>query len=117
MMAVDSLREQGEKVGLVRLRLWRPFPFDELRNAVSSAKTLIVLDRALSFGGPYGPVCSEVKAALYPLQNKPAVISFIAGLGGRDITANTFEDMIRNGVEKAGTGRLDELEMIEVRQS
>ncbi|GAG27548.1 unnamed protein product, partial [marine sediment metagenome] len=84
MMAVDEMQEKGQKVGLIRLRLWRPFPFDELRQAVSRAQLLIVLDRALSFGGPTGPVCSEIQAALYPLKTKPEVISFVGGIGGRD---------------------------------
>ena len=115
MIAIDKLRENGEKVGLVRLRLWRPFPFDELRQIAGKANSLIVLDRAISFGGPTGPVCSEVQAALYPLQVKPKIISFVGGLGGRDISASTFESIIKSGIEKCEQGRLDEIEMIEVR--
>lgn len=116
MMAIDEMQEKGQKVGLIRLRLWRPFPFDELRQAVARAQLLIVLDRALSFGGPTGPVCSEVQAALYPLKTKPEVISFVGGIGGRDISVAAFEDLIRRGMVKASQGRLDELEMIEVRE-
>ena len=116
MMAIDEMQEKGQKVGLIRLRLWRPFPFDEFRQAVTRAQLLIVLDRALSFGGPTGPVCSEVQAALYPLRTKPEVVSFVGGLGGRDISVAAFEDLIRRGMDKASQGRLDELEMIEVRE-
>ncbi len=116
MMAIDEMQEKGPKVGLIRLRLWRPFPFDEFRQAVTRAQLLIVLDRALSFGGPTGPVCSEVQAALYPLRKKPKVVSFVGGLGGRDISVAAFEDLIRRGMVKARQGRLDELEMIEVRE-
>ena len=116
MMAIDKMRDEGQKVGLIRLRLWRPFPFDEFRQAVTQAQLLIVLDRALSFGGPTGPVCSEIQAALYPLETKPRIISFVGGLGGRDISVPTFEDIIRRGMAKAKQGRLDELEMIEVRE-
>ena len=116
MMAIDKMREEGQKVGLIRLRLWRPFPFDEFRQAVAQAQLLIVLDRALSFGGPTGPVCSEIQAALYPLETRPKIISFVGGLGGRDISVPTFEDIIRRGMAKAKQGRLDELEMIEVRE-
>jgi pyruvate ferredoxin oxidoreductase alpha subunit len=115
MIAIDNMRESGKKVGLKRLRLWRPFPFDEFRQAVANSKILIVLDRALSFGGPSGPVCSEVQSALYPLEDKPKVISFVGGLGGRDMSAATFESMIRLGDQKASQGRIDEFEMIEVR--
>ncbi len=116
MIAVDKFRDSGEKVGLIRLRLWRPFPFEELSDAVAGTETMIVLDRAISFGGPTGPVCSEVQAALYPLATKPRIISFTGGLGGRDLSADSFENIIRRGIEKSREGRLDEMEMIEVRE-
>ena len=116
MMAIDKMREEGQKVGLTRLRLWRPFPFDEVRQALGNVQSVIILDRALSFGGPTGPVCSEIQAALYPLATKPKIINFVGGLGGREISAMTFEDLIQRGMEKIKQGRLDELEMIEVRE-
>ncbi len=115
MVAIDRLREAGEKVGLVRLRLWRPFPFQEFRRLVAQAKLLIVLDRAISFGGP-GPVCSEIQAALYPLEKRPKIASFIGGLGGRDISVEGFENMIHRAVEKAKQEKLEEFEMIGVRE-
>ena len=115
MLAIDSLRSQGLKVGLVRLRLWRPFPFDEFRAAVSNLDTLIVFDRALSSGGPPGPVASEIRNALYPMKTKPKVVSFIGGLGGRDVTAGAFEKLITRGIEKAKANELTDYEMIEVR--
>jgi pyruvate ferredoxin oxidoreductase alpha subunit len=115
MMAIDKMQAEGQKVGLIRLRLWRPFPFDELRQAISKAKVLIVLDRAMSFGGS-APVCSEIQAALYPLRARPKVVSFVGGLGGRDISAEAFEELIHRGLDKAKKGRLDELEMFGVRE-
>ncbi len=116
MVAVDKLRAEGENVGLIRLRLWRPFPFKELREAVKDAEVLIVLDRAVSFGGPGGPVCSEVKSALYAEAKKPKVVSFIGGLGGRDINVAGFEDMIKKGMAIARAGSEREFEMFEVRE-
>jgi len=116
MTAVDSLREQGQSVGLVRLRLWRPFPFEELRKAVKGADNLIVVDRAISLGGPGGPVASEVKAALYGEADRPAVASFVAGLGGRDITRQGFEEIIARGIEIAGKGGAGEYEIYGVRE-
>jgi pyruvate ferredoxin oxidoreductase alpha subunit len=113
--AIDELREAGERVGLVRLRLWRPFPFQALRHAVGQAALLIVLDRAISFGGP-GPVCSEIQAALYPLERRPQIIGFIGGLGGRDISPQGFEDMIHRAMDKAEQGKFAEIEMIGVRE-
>ncbi len=96
MVAIDKMRAEGRDVGLIRLRLWRPFPFEELRQAVKDADVLIVLDRAISFGGPGGAVASEVKSALYNQYKKPKVVSFVGGLGGRDITVAGFEDIVDN---------------------
>ncbi len=116
MTAIDKLEADGRNIGLIKLRLWRPFPFEELRRAVKDARILIVLDRCLSFGGPGGPVSSEIKSALYREEKRPRVISFIGGLGGRDITPEQFEDMINRGLELAEKGTDEEYEMIGVRE-
>ena len=116
MTAIDSLREQGYNVGLVRIRLWRPFPFEDFRQSVSKANTLIVLDRAISTGGPGGPVASEVKAALYNEPEKPKIVSFVAGLGGRDVTREDFEVIILRGQEIAEHGSQNEYEIFGVRE-
>ncbi len=115
MIAVDKMQTEGQKVGLVRLRLWRPFPTQELRRAVGKAKVIIVLDRAMSFGGP-APVATEIRTALYPLKIRPKVVSFVGGLGGREISAQAFENLIYHGLDKAKHGKVDELEMIGVRE-
>ncbi len=115
MVAIDKMRAEGNDVGQIRLRLWRPFPFEELRQAVKDADILIVLDRAISFGGPGGVVASEVKAALYNLDKKPRIVSYVAGLGGRDITVAAFEAIIKNGIEIARTGSENEYEIYGVR--
>ncbi|HHI96755.1 MAG TPA: pyruvate ferredoxin oxidoreductase [Thermodesulfatator atlanticus] len=93
MTAVDKMREQGKKVGLIRFRLWRPFPIQEFRKAVAGLKVLGVIDRALTPGGVGGPLGTEVRAALYNAARRPRVVNFIAGLGGRDITVEDFEEM------------------------
>jgi pyruvate ferredoxin oxidoreductase alpha subunit len=116
MVAIDTMRKEGNNVGLVKLRLWRPFPFAEIRQAVKDAEVLIVLDRALSFGGPAGPVCSEIKAALYNEDKKPMVIRFVGGLGGRDITPDGFRKIINRGIEISQTGSEQEFEMYGVRE-
>ena len=115
MVAVDKMRDEGKEVGLIKLRLWRPFPLPELLEAVGNAEILIVLDRAISFGGTAGPVCTEVRSALYSEDRKPKVISMIGGLGGRDITVAGFEGMINRGVEMAHEGSEQEIEMFGVR--
>jgi len=116
MMAIDKMRGEGKDVGLIKLRLWRPFPFDEIRQAVKNAEVLIVLDRALSVGGPGGPVCSEIRSALYDETKKPRVVSFVGGLGGRDITVAGFENIINRGIEISQTGSEQEFEMFGVRE-
>ncbi|HUU07914.1 MAG TPA: transketolase C-terminal domain-containing protein [Dehalococcoidales bacterium] len=114
--AIDKVRAEGKNIGLVRLRLWRPFPFAELRQKLSQARVLIVLDRALSFGGPAGPVCSEIKSALYGQAKQPKVVSFVGGLGGRDITVAGFEEIISRGIEVAEKGSRNEFEIFGVRE-
>jgi len=116
MDAVDTIRSEGGEVGLINLRLWRPFPFDEIREAVKDAETVIVLDRALSFGGQGGPVCSEIRSALYDLDKKPKVVGFVGGLGGRDISPEGFKEMIEKGIEVAQKGSDEEFEIFGVRE-
>jgi pyruvate ferredoxin oxidoreductase alpha subunit len=113
--AIDKMREEGRSIGLVSLRLWRPFPFEEIRQAVKDAEVLIVLDRALSFGYG-GPVCSEVRSTLYNEAKKPRVISFIGGLGGRDINPAGFEEIINRGIEISKKGSKQEFELFGVRE-
>ena len=115
-IAVDKLRKEGKKVGLVKLRLWRPFPFEELRKAVGDARILVVFDRCLSYGGTGGPVCGEVKAALYAEEKRPKIVSFVGGLGGRDVLPEEFEKMVERGLEMAEKGQERAYEMIGVRE-
>jgi len=115
-VAIDKMRAEGKDVGQIRLRMWRPFPFDEIREAVKDADTLIVLDRSISLGGPGGAVCSEIKAALYDEDKKPKIVSFIGGLGGRDITVKGFEEIISRGMEVAEKGSENEYEIFGVRE-
>jgi pyruvate ferredoxin oxidoreductase alpha subunit len=98
-VAIDELRAQGVKAGLVKLRLWRPFPFDEIKEVLMKAKKVLVTDRAVSFGGPGGPVCSEIKAALYHEAVKPTIYNYIIGLGGRDVRVSDFVAMISKVAE------------------
>jgi len=116
MVAIDRMRKEDRSVGLLKLRLWRPFPFEEIRQAVKNAEVLIILDRALSFGGPGGPVCSEIRSALYGEERKPKVIGFVGGLGGRDITVAGFEEIVNRGIEISQKGSEKEFEIFGVRE-
>jgi pyruvate ferredoxin oxidoreductase alpha subunit len=115
MMAVDKMREAGKKIGLFRIRLWRPFPFEEVREAARKAKTIIVFDRSIS-AGMGGPVASELRNALYPLEKRPKIVGFVGGLGGRDVSPADFENIIKQGMEIAASGSSREFEIYGVRE-
>ena len=87
-VAVDRLREQSERVGLLKLRLFRPFPFEAVRDALRGAARVVVLDRNISFGH-HGIFFQEVKSALYGVHPAPDMFGAVIGLGGRDVTVDT----------------------------
>ena len=97
--AVDEMRSRGEKVGALKLRVFRPFPAPELVQALSNAKAVAVLDRSEGFNGIGGPVFQDVRSALYRKTDMP-VSGYVYGLGGRDITpemiAGIFGDLKDN---------------------
>ena len=92
--ACRRLREKGEKVGFVSLRWFRPFPTIELRESLKRFKAVGVVDRDFAHGSPddSGILMHEVRSALYPLKNRPAITNIITGLGGRDVS---IDDCIR----------------------
>jgi pyruvate ferredoxin oxidoreductase alpha subunit len=92
-VAIDKLRAQGKKVGLVRLRSLRPFPKKELQAAVKNLRALAVIDRHISLGQE-GPLFTDVRSAVYC--NDLAINGYIAGLGGSDITISHFERVFKD---------------------
>ncbi|MGO8877902.1 MAG: transketolase C-terminal domain-containing protein [Desulfomonilaceae bacterium] len=93
-LAVDQMRDQGKKAGLMKLRLWRPLPVDDIKKALAGAKDVLVLDRAVSFGAANAPVTSEIRAIMYHESNRPNIHNVIAGLGGRDVTPDHIIEML-----------------------
>lgn len=87
---VEQLRERGEKVGQLNIRVFRPFPEEEIAEAVGNAKTVAVLDRDIGYGSS-GMVFSDITRALHNLDKKPKALNFIIGLGGKDIVPATIE--------------------------
>jgi len=81
---VDNLRERGIRAGMIKLRVFRPFPYEQLAQALSHLKSVAVLDRSISFGAQGGPLYLETKAAMYG--KTIPICSYIYGLGGRDFT-------------------------------
>jgi pyruvate ferredoxin oxidoreductase alpha subunit len=97
---VDELRKKGKKVGMLKVTCFRPFPADEICNALKSVPKVGVLDRSLSLGS-FAPLAAEIKAAFFGKKKKPQVISsFIAGLGGRDITRDSIKEIFRALTQK-----------------
>lgn len=102
--AVDRLRDGGANVGLVRPRLLRPFPEDEIRRAVAGKQAVIVIDQNLSMGKG-GVVHAETASVLYGRPDAPGVLlSFIGGLGGRDISAEEFYEMVAIAEQAIASG-------------
>jgi len=116
MEVVDQRRKQGQKAGLVRLRLWRPFPFEDLYQAVGRVPVLGVMDRCVSLGGPIGPVASEVKSAFYHREHRPKIVEFVAGLGGRDVPLSDFDKMFDAIYQTLETGRVPDPSIVGLRE-
>jgi pyruvate ferredoxin oxidoreductase alpha subunit len=89
---VDKLRAKGVKAGMLRVRVFRPFPYEDYANALQHVKAIGVMDRADSSGAQGGPVFLEVRSALYDLDKRPQILPFIYGLGGRDIFPDNIEE-------------------------
>ena len=94
-VALQALRDKGVKVGLIKLRLVRPFPQVQLAQAVTSCSRILVLNRAVSYGAG-GTLTQEVRSALYHLGQRPEVIDVILSLGGKEVFPETIEDLVNH---------------------
>jgi len=106
---VDQLRQQGIKVGLLKLRAFRPFPANELAAALKHTKAIAVLDRSISFGGHGGPAFMEVCSALFNARVHIPVLNFIYGLGGRAAEIENIVEVYDRLKSVAETGKVDNL--------
>jgi len=93
-VAIDAAREAGEKVGLLKIKTFRPFPLKAITSAVGHLKAVGIVDRSVSFGWNAGPVYQEMLSALYFMRERIPAVSFIAGLAGADITLEDFSRII-----------------------
>ncbi len=101
--AVDILRSEGTKVGLVKVRSFRPFPAEALRQAISHAGAVAVLDRALSYGYE-GILATDVKSALYDAPTRPLIIGMMVGFGGREVNLGTIREVVQRTQRALDTG-------------
>jgi pyruvate ferredoxin oxidoreductase alpha subunit len=108
-VGIRTMRAQGKKVGLVRLRWFRPFPTDRLVAALGRARAIGVIDRDYSFGSPFGSgvVANEIRAAMYNAPKRPPLLSFICGLGGREVTLEDVYKVTDLCDNAATTGKSD----------
>ena len=105
---VDQLRAEGVKAGLVTMRLFRPFPMEELIETVGKVPVLGVLDKSASFGAPGGPVYLDVKAAFYDEPQKPLIANYIHGLGGRDTSPSLIRGIFDSLLDIKRKGEVSE---------
>lgn len=100
---VDDLRKKGKKVGLLKIRVFRPFPVDNIVSSLSNAKVVAVMDRCDSFGSQGGPLFHEIRAAFYESKHKPIITNYIYGLGGREINKKDIENIYDELMKKSKT--------------
>ena len=111
-VAVRKMRERGRKVGFVRVRWFRPFPTEELQDVLAGVQAVGVIDRDYGFGSAFhgGVLANDLRAALYPSASRPKVVSFIAGLGGREINIDnviTMAGMVSDAAAGGATNDQD----------
>ena len=102
--AVDQLRAAGVKAGLLKIRVFRPFPMAEVAAALSGVKAVAVMDKSEGFSACGGPLFAEVRSALYDLADRPKCVNYVYGLGGRDVTVGTYETIFGELAEILRTG-------------
>ena len=112
--AIDAMRSEGKKVGLLKIRSYRPFPVQALRKALKDAAVIAVIEKDVSIGAEAGLV-TDLKAAFYNSSIRTPIIGFAAGLGGRDITIKDIRKMVESA-EAARKGALSEFEFIALRK-
>ncbi|MBA7605778.1 Pyruvate synthase subunit PorA [subsurface metagenome] len=97
-VAIDELQEEGKKVGLLRIRVFRPFPSEEIRELLVNRKKVAVIDRNISFGHG-GIFAQEIKSALYNCKDKPPIWGYITGIGGRDVTVEHIKEIVNDTIK------------------
>jgi pyruvate ferredoxin oxidoreductase alpha subunit len=108
-VVADNLRQQGVKAGLLKIRVFRPFPAEEIANALKHLKAVAVMDRSDSFNAVSGPVFAEVRSALYGIANAPIIVDYIYGIGGRDVKPDHIESVYNDLAQIAAQGKADRL--------
>ena len=104
---VDELRNKKVKAGMLKLRVFRPFPSQEIAQALSKVKAVGVMDRSDSFNAVSGPLFVEVRSAMYDLAIKPKMVNFVYGLGGRDVKMADITQVFDTLTKIVNTGKVE----------
>ena len=107
--AVDEMRTAGMKIGLLKPRVFRPFPHQKIAEALKGMKAVAVLDRSSSPGAFGAPLFTEIRSALYDYIKRPHIINYVYGLGGRDIQIEHFKEVGAKLAKIAATGKIDQI--------
>ncbi len=104
-VVVKELRKQGIKAGLLKLRVFRPFPAEEIAAALKHVKAIAVMDRSDSFNAVSGPVFAEIRSAMYGTEKAPTIVNYIYGIGGRDVTPEHIRQVYSDLLKAAAQGK------------
>jgi pyruvate ferredoxin oxidoreductase alpha subunit len=106
-VAVNALRAKGVRAGMLKMRVFRPFPAEEIADALKHVKAVAVMDRSDSFNAVGGPVFVDVRSALYDVDNGPKIVNYIYGIGGRDVTPDHVKTVYADLAKIAETGQVE----------
>ncbi|MBU1026304.1 MAG: pyruvate ferredoxin oxidoreductase [Candidatus Margulisbacteria bacterium] len=108
-VVIDELREKGVKAGLLKIRVFRPFPAEEIVKALSKVKAAAIMDRSDMYSNQGGPLFSELRSAMYEAKDKPLLTNYVYGLGGREISLEDIQKIFAEQKEAAASGKVKQL--------
>ncbi|WP_411682136.1 pyruvate ferredoxin oxidoreductase [Clostridium thailandense] len=106
---IDAMRAEGKKVGMLKIRVFRPFPMEEIAEALKHVKAIAVMDKAEGFSAAGGPLFAEVRSALYDVKERPMMINYIYGLGGRDVRTSDIATVYNDLFQILKDGQVNEV--------
>ncbi len=113
---VDKLRSEGQKVGMLKVKTFRPFPGEEIAKALKNVEAVGVIDRDLTFGSPGPALYSDLKASLYDYKDRPQVFGYVAGIGGRDVNVDEYEYIYKQVLKHKGAEKSVPIEWVGLRK-
>lgn len=106
---IEEFKEKGVNVGLLKIRTFRPFPDEEIKDSLKDKACVAVMDRSASFGAVGGPIFSEIRSSLYEEEKRPKVVNYIYGLGGRETTMDHIKKVVEDLLNIKRTGKVEKL--------